>query len=736
MVISLGTASKVTVFADDAVAKVGDTTYSTLVGALAAATTSDTVTLLTDVTLTADTNYDLTGKTVEMDGHSFVVSSGKLTMTGGTVKSSKVGTSAIGYDIFKVAVNASLAIQSGEYDTKSYQIIYTNGDVTINDGVFTESNDDTKIYDSYAMFVVEGSSAHLTMKAGSITTGKTSDQSCGLYGIYSMAGGSITAGKQDGTGPTITSQFATLGQNNTTSPSTVTVYGGTYTTLYNPMENGTLSKWHKFASAIYDSGDSNITISGGTFKGYYAISIPYYNTASNISISNGALTSTDTNFYIGTEKGDVGSGSKSISLTGGYYSTNPSSYVNGGYISENGVFPIGGTNYSYKVSEVKKDENKIESVAAGGYKNDTPDTTNAVTAYLTDTTIKVEGKVAADDTKVMLIYTTTDKKTPTVDINYTNNAFVQPADFKVGSTTYHIDITGLSKMPAEVAVVEAPTHATYDPSLDKTGDAFAKAIESATTDGLTAAATNEVKDTSGTTGVATDSGTVTAASTSTKVALVNNSVTVHENQKVVVVAQPYIDIKVADIATDEKTSAVTEITLEIEPKYNVVAVVVNQDATSVGTIDTTGSSGTKNAAVVAKEQTMKVTTPVVLSIPLPSTFKIDKDNFYVKHVHKNDDGSTTTNYYKATVTGTNPQIATFTTEGFSTYTFTSDTRVTTINFDDGSTKSYSLAGVNTDFPVVPKAGYTFRGWKIADDTTVYAESATALSDALLTKLNG
>jgi hypothetical protein len=681
MVISLGTASKVTVFADDAVAKVGDTTYSTLVDAVKAAEDGETITLLKDFSGGGIGTYSLPSTNAQIKTKNFTIDFGGHTYT---CSAPAVGSKGFETQGFHLEKGVKVTLENGTIKTAAgtgvKMLVQNYCNLTLQD------------------ITLDGSDLNQTSYYYTLSNCCGTINILGNTNIIAHTGG-----------------FAfDVNYKNGYKDAGLSVTVNTTGTITGNIE--------------FDADTEALAVYAQTNKIPFSLNIENGN-------FNGALSVYNVN------------NNPDITISGGNFTFDPSKYVKTGFTSENGVFPSDGISYSYRVSEVKPVENKIESVTAKAYADKTEDTSNQVTASLTDTTIKVVGKVPTADTKVTITYTTTDNNSDTKDINYVNDAFVNPGNVTVGNTTYTFDITELSKMPAEVAVVPAAPKAAVDETItdeSKRADASAvaetiqKNVASTGNEGLASAVTNEVKDDAGTTaGVATDAGTVTAQSETTTAALKKEKLTVdEETQKVVVVAQPYIDIKVADIAKDEKTSAVTEITLEIEPKYNVVAVVVKQNATSVGTIDTTGSSGTKNAAVVAKEQTMKVTTPVVLSIPLPSTFKIDKDNFYVKHVHKNDDGSTTTNYYKATVTGTDPQIATFTTDGFSTYTFTNDSRVATINFDDGTTGNYNLTSVTAAFPVSTKEGYTFKGWKIYDSTQTYFASATAMSDDMLETLKG
>jgi LPXTG-motif cell wall-anchored protein/uncharacterized repeat protein (TIGR02543 family) len=417
--------------------------------------------------------------------------------------------------------------------------------------------------------------------------------------------------------------------------------------------------------------------------------------------------------------------SEKISITGGYFSSDPSEYVpEESHVVTTGNW--GGGKYGYMV--VNADEvplNEIVSASAKAYIGGDVDNNSELTVSVSGESIAVAGKVSAAVSKIIITYTRTDGATETVTISKVEGAFVQPDDITVADTTYSINISGLSIMPAGVAVISAPPIVAVGDDIAEEDQAVAQAAadaikdEGVTAAGLAGAAAGQLVTDDG--GVKAGNTVITADSQAVADALSESGLIVGEEQEVIIVAQTYMEIAVIGITTDE--SGVTTLRLDIEPMYNVVAVVVDQGA-PVTSVETGGGG---NAAVVSGGQSMRVTTPIVVSVPLPNNMEIDADNFFVEHI-----SGSGTYYYKAEVKGSNPRIATFTVpNGFSVFTFMTDTRSATIDFGDGGVE-YNLSNVGDAFPEPTRGGYAFTGW-IFDGIT---GSYTSMTDELLTLLDG
>lgn len=195
-----------------------------------------------------------------------------------------------------------------------------------------------------------------------------------------------------------------------------------------------------------------------------------------------------------------------------------------------------------------------------------------------------------------------------------------------------------------------------------------------------------------------------------------------EGKTVTFYIRPYMGITVMDATVEN--NVITSVTYNIVPQIQKIV----STATSVQDIRFNGDN--KNA-IRMNCQVPEVTTPITLSLPLPTEFATE--NLKVKH-EKNGKlvgyHDTTYNTADNTITFTNDK-------GFSTFTVLSDARSTTIQFTDkdnhniGSAKSYGPSNVNDALPTTAaESGYVFNGWKFEGIDGVY----TTLTDELLTKL--
>ena len=351
---------------DAAVASVstgsGYSYYNSLAKAITEAADGATVTLIGNAGLNADVSIsnkitlDLNGKTIETKGNTIsIAATGDLTVTGnGKINNdvlatgSKENNDADYKMMLHVAESGKLTIENGTFATKASQVILTGGTTTIKGGTFqsTATVDDfenASVIYSTAMINVAGTSASLTMTDGTINAGGHEEQKDGLYGIYVQDGGNVVLGDEEAkTGPTIDAYCAAIGENNTTSPANITVYGGEYTTRITPTDG---AKWSYFCATIYASASGNITISGGTFNGYYGISSRYVKVAQNLNISGGIFNGTKAALFVDNVEGSAKNGDRTISITGGTFSSNPSAYLAEGYITlvNGGTFTVSDT---------------------------------------------------------------------------------------------------------------------------------------------------------------------------------------------------------------------------------------------------------------------------------------------------------------------------------------------------------------------------------------------------------
>lgn len=280
------------------VAEVGGVQYTTLAAAIAAAQDGATVKLVDNIT--TDEGIAVAKKvTLDMANHTI--------------------TSAV-KQVFTVLDAGDLTITG-------------NGTIT------GPTGEAAKNFDSYSMIYVTGTNAKLTVMDGKITAGGVGD--CGMYGIYVADGGNVILGDAGTkTGPTITTWFAAVGENNTTSPANITIYGGEYTAQAAPADS---DWWAYFCAPVYASASGDINISGGTFNGYYGISSRYVKVAQNLNISGGTFNGSKSALFADNEEGSAKNGERTIFITGGTFSSDPSAYVAEGYFSlpnENSTYTV------------------------------------------------------------------------------------------------------------------------------------------------------------------------------------------------------------------------------------------------------------------------------------------------------------------------------------------------------------------------------------------------------------
>ena len=216
-----------------------------------------------------------------------------------------------------------------------------SGDLTItgNGTIAGPTGETAKSFDSYSVIYITGENAKLTVLDGTITAGGVGSD--GMYGIYVADGGNVILGDADAkTGPSITTWFAAVGENNTTSPANITIYGGEYTAQAVPAAN---DWWTYFCAPIYASASGDINIYGGTFNGYYGISSRYANVGQNLNISGGIFNGSNAALFVDTKTGTACDETRTIAITGGTFSSDPSGYVAAGHLAiaqEDGLYRV------------------------------------------------------------------------------------------------------------------------------------------------------------------------------------------------------------------------------------------------------------------------------------------------------------------------------------------------------------------------------------------------------------
>lgn len=208
------------------------------------------------------------------------------------------------------------------------------------------------------------------------------------------------------------------------------------------------------------------------------------------------------------------------------------------------------------------------------------------------------------------------------------------------------------------------------------------------------------------------------------------------DESVAIVVEPYLGITITGLDTAATDAAI--LTLDIESLYNVVATNRENSDTPIDK-----DSDTPNAVNLLEAQSMTVTTPVTVTIPLTKTiYDVLNGAGDIYVLHKN------TYYYAATLaekidTTTTYSLSFTTTNGFSPFAVLSDSRTAAVSFTDGDPASvtYIPSNVGNALPeyvgVVPTGKY-FAGWTFTDangDVENASGSFTSMSSELLTALS-
>lgn len=191
-------------------------------------------------------------------------------------------------------------------------------------------------------------------------------------------------------------------------------------------------------------------------------------------------------------------------------------------------------------------------------------------------------------------------------------------------------------------------------------EAVEEAVNGIQAEGLTGEANAEV-----------NTNTVTADQG--KDALKKDNVNVEEGATVTIVVQPYLQIEVTGYKASEGASTPNTMTLDITPMVRTVATTATVSPDDPDAIKLEGEG--KNAVIMEVGKKLDVSTPIVLTIPLPNAFVTDTSTpVYVQHKGYE---------YNTTVTGDNDDgyTASFTNpHGFSTFTISTESQtVATLN---------------------------------------------------------
>ena len=251
----------------DSVAAIGDTGYSSIDTAIAAAGANDIVVLQQNITATVNIPENK-AITLNLNGHDITVSDGDAILNKGTLTiqgSGTVSTNASNCAAIANIPGATCTVNGGTYKSDKWYVIKNLGAMVIDgDVTVTTENEDnvSSLVDNgwvSSADTVGGSSyspstnsvASLTIQEGSFQ-GKAGQKSCSVIKNDDCGVLVINGGTFDSTNNTSNESATTIINWNR-----ATINGGTFTGSY-PLSNG-------YCDATKDIGE--LTISGGNFTG-------------------------------------------------------------------------------------------------------------------------------------------------------------------------------------------------------------------------------------------------------------------------------------------------------------------------------------------------------------------------------------------------------------------------------------------------------------------------------------
>lgn len=437
----------------DNAAAIDDVQYATLADAVAAANNGDTVTLLTntveDITIAQDKDIilDLNGKKLTNVASHTIFNKGTLTINGnnGTVDNVTNGTAAVYNDVTgNVTINGGSYTRSAEASKdennsggNSWYVIHNYGIMNINKGTFKFSDTNVGAFSSLI---------HNGWYDGSQNTAQKN-------AVMTINGGDFT----QGTGGKITVKNDDYGE--------LEIKGGVFT---QPQNN------------YYCIFSYNIAkISGGTINGYVG------NAYGNETCDKGDLTISDNAVVNGDVQSATAAGNDSsdkknlikitdnakvagaitsadvkyVSVSGGYFTTDPSAYVASGYVA--GTSDVSG--YSYKVVaktntgsvEVKPDVADPEVKVSDSISKEDQAKVAAAAATVSAPTLGAEtGDIVKDineDTAKTLIEKATTVQGNNKKLYVQSSLKVEPTAYNETTKTLALEITPQYRIVASTA---------------------------------------------------------------------------------------------------------------------------------------------------------------------------------------------------------------------------------------------------------------------------------------------
>lgn len=330
----------------NAVAKVGNTYYKTLADAVAAAQSGETVKLLKNVTsanilkINQSITLDLGDYTFELTGsgntaRAIYINDGANV----TIKANEKGGVKAATIALQVNAGGKLTIESGTY-TGMYALALFSSDTKPAEAILNNG-----VFNGYIYTNGTGHDDHITFNGG--TYNEQVYLASGDKSTYTISNGTfknsleIDAGRLDISGGTFTANIDTSG--NANHPVTNNNGSGAYVgTLVVCKPDG--------SDAAGYIGDAVVNITGGTFENTFAngetIVVADFGKEQE-NVGDAKVTISDNAKIKGVVKAYASENNTGMnfSISGGYFTTDPSAYVASGYVA--GTSDVSG--YSYKV---------------------------------------------------------------------------------------------------------------------------------------------------------------------------------------------------------------------------------------------------------------------------------------------------------------------------------------------------------------------------------------------------
>lgn len=327
-------------------AKIGDTYYKTLADAVAAAQSGETVKLLKNVTsanilkINQSITLDLGDYTFELTGsgntaQAIYINDGANV----TIKANEKGGVKAATIALQVNAGGKLTIESGTY-TGMYALALFSSDTKPAEAILNNG-----VFNGYIYTNGTGHDDHITFNGG--TYNEQVYLASGDKSTYTISNGTfknsleIDAGRLDISGGTFTANIDTSG--NANHPVTNNNGSGAYVgTLVVCKPDG--------SSATGYIGDAVVNITGGTFENTFAngetIVVADFGKEQE-NVGDAKVTISDNAKIKGVVKAYASENNTGMnfSISGGYFTTDPSAYVASGYVA--GTSDVSG--YSYKV---------------------------------------------------------------------------------------------------------------------------------------------------------------------------------------------------------------------------------------------------------------------------------------------------------------------------------------------------------------------------------------------------